>query len=529
MVPVEQEQNIEVLRQYTLWLQSQVKELASEVSSLKNANETAKQEFLDNKLRDQLSRLQQKFFVHGRESLTPREDRPVGHENEQLKLHSAYPQDGKEIPAEEFKPNGPVTYVYKMSERELKRESIARGINAGHEAWEEVKGLYQQATELTVFERVYQEVLHQQCKYRLKSEFNTTDKEILVTAPGGPKVRPGSRYSIDFAVSVVTDKYEYHIPLERQRRKMQAQGLEVDVKTLYGLCEAVAEHCNSVREPIRKNILSDFCAAHLDESTWPIIGSDSKSYMWVLSNRIGSYYQFEPTRSGKIADELLKNYQGAVLTDGYGGYNRVRKQNGLRLGRCWAHARREFYERIKDFPAAADAVKIIDELFNIEAQAKNFEELRDLRKTKSRELIKNLQSWMIETVPKYLPGDGIREAISYCNKYWAELTLFLEDLSLPLSNNDAERAMRHVVMGRKNFAGSKTINGADTAASIYTVIESCKKVGLQPAQYLKYLIDARWFDDEIKTPHELAMEKLGPNKKVKFPEKSNWQVNPVSA
>jgi transposase len=412
-----------------------------------------------------------------------------------------------------------------MSDRELTRESILRNIPAGAEAWTEVTGLYQQSKEITIFERVYQEVLHRQCKYRLLPKFNSTGKQVLVTAPGPAKVRPGSRYSVDFAISVASDKYEFHLPLERQRRKMQAQGLDVDTKTLYGLCEAVAEHCNSIRERVRQDILKDFCAAHLDESPWPIAGQESQGYMWALSNRCGSYYQFEPTRSGKVALELLKNYKGSILTDGYSGYNRAKQKDELRVGQCWAHARREFIDRIDDFPEKArDAVQMIDELFAVEAQAANFEELRVLRKSKSKPTIDRLYNWLIQTRPQFLPGDGIVSAINYCLKFWDELTLFLNDLSLPLSNNDAERAMRHIVMGRKNFGGSKTINGADTAASIYTVIESCKKVGLQPSLYLKYLIEERWFGETPKTPLELSLEKLGTNKRVIFPNKSDWQV-----
>ena len=79
-------------------------------------------------------------------------------------------------------------------------------------------------------------------------------------------------------------------------------------------------------------------------------------------------------------------------------------------------------------------------------------------------------------------------------------------------------------MGRKNFNGSKTINGADTAASIYTVIESCKRVGIQPAHYLKYLIEERWHRETPKTPYEYAMEKLGPSTRVTFPAKTDWKI-----
>lgn len=237
MVPVEREQNVEVLRQYVLSLQAQLLEVSRENRRLKNEKEADQQLWLETKLKDQLSRLQKKFYGKGTEQPKPRSDRPNGHEGELLKLHGEYPQEGREEPAESLvKPVTPVTFTYKMSERELSNENVMRNIAGGAGAWEEVAGLYQESKEITVFERVYQEILHRRCKYRLKPEFNRSGKEVLITAPGPAKVRDGSRYSIGFAVQVATDKYEYHLPLERQRRKMEAQGLDVDVKTLYGLC-----------------------------------------------------------------------------------------------------------------------------------------------------------------------------------------------------------------------------------------------------------------------------------------------------
>ena len=453
-------------------------------------------------------------------------DRPNGHPKEQLKLHGEYVQDGTESPAASLvKPGMPLVLTYKMSERELGAENLLRNIAGGASAWQEVCGLYQEAKEITVFERVYQEILHCQCKYRLKPKFNRTGKEVLITAPGPAKVRPGSRYSVDFAVAVAIDKYEYHLPLERQRRKMEAQGLDIDIKTLYGFCEALAEHCEVVSDRIRRDILEDFCAAHVDESPWPIQGQDSQGYMWALSNRRGAYYRFEPTRSGKIAEELLKDHRGSILTDRYGGYNRVKKLGTLRAGHYWSHARRECYERLDNYPQeATEALGYIDQLFAIEARAKTFDDLKTVRQTESRDLVRDFHAWMLKTRGRYLERSGLHGAISYCLKFWQELTQFTRDLSLPLSNNDAERAIRHIVMGRKNFNGSKTINGADTAASIYTVIESCKRVGLQPGQYLKYLVEARHFRDEIQTSFERSMAILGPNKKVQFPAEDAWQI-----
>jgi transposase len=527
-VPIENEQNPEILRTYALDLRAQVLELSREVARLKGEQETDKQLFLSQKLEDQLSRLQKKFFGSGTEQIPHTEarvDRPNGHPKESLKLHGEYVQDGKEALTHGIKPGGPVTFTYKMSERELARENLLRNIVGGAAAWAEVPGLYQEAREITVFERVYQEVLHRQAKYRLKAAFNRTGKEVLITAPGPAKLRPGSRYSVDFAVSVAVDKYEYHLPLERQRRKMEAQGLEVDTKTLYGLCEALATHCEAVVPRIRADILSDFSCAHVDESPWPIIGQESQSYMWALSNRRGAYFQFEPTRSGRVASEILKGHTGSILTDGYSGYSRIKKESVVRVGACWSHARREFFERIDNYPAeVTEALRLIDSLFAIEARAATFEELRTLRQTESRDVVEEFHAWMLKTRARYLERTGLHRAISYCLKLWTELTAFTRDLSLPLSNNDAERALRHIVMGRKNFNGSKTINGADTAASLYTVIESCKRVGLQPAQYLKYLVEARHFGDPILTPYERSMALLGPNKKVRFPDRDDWRV-----
>ena len=412
----------------------------------------------------------------------------------------------------------------RYSEAGLKTESHVRGIGGGATAWKELKGCFQESVEVTVHKLVYEKVLHRQQKYTLKPEFNSFGKDVIITAPGPAKLRAGSRYSIEFAVDVAINKYGFHMPLERQRRQMEEAGLEIDVKTLYGLCEAVAEHCKGVEGRIRQDILSDYCAAHIDETPWPILSQDSNGQMWALSNRVGSLYRFEPTRSGKVAEELVKDHEGAVLTDGFSGYNRLKKDPRLRLGACWAHARREFFERIEDFPESATAVEIIDELFAIEAKSSEFQKLRELRRAESRPVLERLRAWMDEAEKKNLPQSGIRKAINYTRKLWPELTRFSEDMRLPLSNNDAERALRHVVMGRKNFNGSKTINGADTAASIYTVIESAKKVGVQPRAYLQYLIEARWNREQVKTPHEIAQEQLGPEKLHRMPEKHDWKI-----
>ena len=311
---------------------------------------------------------------------------------------------------------------------------------------------------------------------------------------------------------------------------MEAAGLHVAVKTLFGLCRSVAEHCEAAVLPkISRDVKADFCAVHLDETPWPITGGhDQSGQMWVMSNRLGCVYRFEPTRSGKIAVEMLEGYRGAALTDGFSGYGRLPKElEGVRLANCWAHARREFFERIDDFADAATFVEMVDDLYAIENRAQTFEQLAELRRTEGRALVDQMHAWLWEAKRRFLAGDGIVAAANYCLKRWSQLTLFLSDLTVPLDNNDAERALRHLVMGRKNFAGSKSIDGADVAATLYTVIESAKKVGLQPREYLKYVITERWHGRDPQSPLEYSLGKLGKDESTVFPAKSEWRIQPL--
>lgn len=508
MAPLEQEKNIEVLRAYSILATREIERLSRELAEAR-AQKT-EEGFLSDELRDRLTKLEEKFFGFGREKL---EQRPATHhKDQQLLLHGSRQADENDKGSSTGpKDEKPETSFYEMALEELKQEAVSRGfeMEKAHD-WEEVKGLTQDSVEVTVVERVYKKTIIKQKKYRFRPSIGT-DKEIIVTAPGPVKLKPGSTYSVDFALAVVSDKYEYHNPLERQRRKMESAGLEVSVKTLYGLCEAVSDHASCVLSKIKEDIFNDRkVAAQLDETPWLILGSESKSYMWVMSNRSATYFQFEPTRSGKVAEELLKGYEGAILSDGFSGYDRFKKLSHIVVGNCWAHARREFYDIRENYPEEVKLVlDLIDELFEIERKAKTWDELKTLREKESTEVLRKLHTLFLEIRSKHFSSSGLVKAIDYCFGRWKELTAFTAKLELPLTNNDPERALRHVVLGRKNFAGSKTINGADVAATLYTIIESCKKASLQPTAYLKYVITERWHKREPLSPLRYSWMKYG--------------------
>lgn len=502
-----EEDNIEVMRGLFLWLIDRNKEIEKDNERLRKLQAESNQ--LQLNMEHQRNVLRKLIFGHGVEKRNNTSRNRRQKEDQTLLLHA---QSLAPAPTAEESAGIEKSVVYhEMSTTELL--AIAKDMDLQSqtsEAWEEIKGLTDDATEVNVIERRYVSVLHKRKKYRYRPATDETlDKEVIVTADNGEKLIPGAGYSIDFALSVVSDKYEYHLPLERQTRQMESAGLKVGTKTLSNLCQTTAVHMEPVADLILKGILGANLGVNCDETPWPIMSDhDNDGYMWTASNQAGTYYQFEPTRSGRIIAEILQGYTGPVLADGYGGYNRLKKNKKVDLANCWAHARRKFFDLEKNYPE--DVGWILDqlrELFVIEREAKDYDQLGKLRHEKSKPLIDKIKHWLMEMKMKHLPQSTfILQAVNYTLNHWDGLTKFLNDTRIPLTNNDAERAMRHAVMGRKNFYGSQTINGADTAATLYTVIESCKKVELDPTTFMRQAIHRNNHGEPQITPLEYARQ-----------------------
>jgi transposase len=472
---LERETSPEVLRELVKVIAAQNEKLQRELDNFRNAEALAAQQTLN--LEDQLVALRRIIF--GRRSEKRAGSRPRGQDDAEILLHSQ--SILPPLKDEQVKKLDEEIVYHELSKEELVAESVLRGLlNPSADQWKMVEGFVDESVEVTVIERQYKKLRHQRQKYKLKPEFCVgDDKQVIITADGADKLLPGSTYSIDFASSVVADKYISHTPLERQTREMASLGLPgLSTKVLYTLCLTSSIHLEEVAERIKDDVLKCGLCVHSDETPWPIqVKTQDDGYMWVISNSAGSYYRFEPTRSGEVVRESLKGYTGPVLTDGYVGYNKLGKWPGINLAFCWAHVRRKFFDAQESFPEqCTEVLDMIDKLFEIERGAKTFAELVKLREEKSTPLITEIEKWLRVNLEKCRVDDGLRKAIDYAQKYWAGLIKFLKDEKIPLSNNEAERTIRHAVMGRKNFYGSRTHNGADVAATLYTVVESCKKV-----------------------------------------------------
>ena len=500
---LDRENDPEVLREFAKLVMAHNVRLQTDIERLRKLSEVDTQEKLD--LGTQLTRL--KKIIFGRRSEKRSGKRKREEDEADVLLHSQLILPP--IKDSQVKKLDEEIIYHEMTAEELKAESELRGLlNPSANQWVEVKNFYDESVEITVIEREYKKLLHRRKKYKLKTEFaETSEKQVIVTAEGANKLLPGATYSIDFASSVVSDKYVSHMPLERQTRQMESLGLKkLSTKVLYNVCMTASVHLEELAERIKNEILGSKLCVHADETPWPIqIKEQDSGYMWVISSQAGSYYFFEPTRSGFVIKDVMKNYEGPVLVDGYTGYNRIGKMENIFLAYCWAHVRRKFADIEKNFPSECkEILDLIDELFRIERKAKTYVELKKLREEESKPLVEKIKLCLDETIEKFRPEDGLTGAINYALNYWSGLIEFLEDVRIPLSNNEAERAIRHAVMGRKNFYGSRTHNGADIAAIFYTIIESCKKVEVDPRTFINMALKLANKGEVVQTPFEYA-------------------------
>ena len=373
-----------------------------------------------------------------------------------------------------------------------------------------MKGCAEESTEMEVVERRYILKRHKRQKYSCRGCNN------IVTAPGGVKLTPGGEFSIQIATQIASDKYEDHLPLERQRKQMKRVGVNVEVKTLYGLTEHLYNRLYPLQEMIRQDVLKERWI-HIDESPFPFYNPHKdRGYIWSMSNSRGGYYQFEPSRSGTIAQEMLRGYQqGNVVTDGFSGYDFLDKREGIRHCFCWAHVRRKFFEAMNFDPVSEKMVDWIDQLYDIEHRADTLDDLIQLRQEESSKIVRQIDHWIESMEGHYLESSSLGKAINYYLKRREGLHHFVHDKYAPLDNNMAERRQRCPVMGRKNFVHFKSINGADVGAFFYSVIESCKSNGLNARAYINEMAHRSAMGEELESPYNYS-ERLNEEIKLKL-------------
>ena len=372
----------------------------------------------------------------------------------------------------------------------------------------EIPGETEDSDEIDEVQREFIIRRHKKQKYRC-------EKGCHVTTANAPKRWfEGGRYGLGFAIGVAVGKYLDHLPLERQVRQMARLGLDVDSQTLFDQLHALSTILKPaylrLGELQRQRVL-----LFVDETTWPVhekaTGVDaSKWHLWTAVSELGVYYEIHDNRDADGAKSILEGFAGHVMCDGFSAYESVAKAfPNIKLLQCWVHARRGFVECETAFPTECrEVLDLIGALYAIEKRGRDGpdEERLRLRQTESKKITTAIEQWAMRTVATgpAIPGTALRDAIDYMMKRWKRLTAFLEDPRLPLDNNPAERAIRGPVVGRKNHYGSRSLRGTKVAATLYSLLESCKLVGADPRAYIEIAVHASMEGREVPLPYEVA-------------------------
>jgi len=299
---------------------------------------------------------------------------------------------------------------------------------------------------------------------------------------------------------IATQKYVDALPLYRQVKSFKRIGIELDRSTLADWMQKCGLLLQSLINLIHEKVLEQKYL-HMDETIVQVLNepnraAESQSYMWVLRSTLPTcaavLFHYEPTRSGSVPTLLLQDFSGALMADGYSGYNAVCNKNSItRLG-CWAHARRKFIEAQKMQPKgktgkADQGLAFIQSLYRIEQTLKDktSEEQLIARQQQSQPILNKLKVWLEKSLPQTPPQSPIGKALYYLHNQWAHLINYVCDGDYPIDNNAAENAIRPFVIGRKNWLFSASQKGAVASGNLYSVIETAKANGLEPYAYLK--------------------------------------------
>jgi len=348
-------------------------------------------------------------------------------------------------------------------------------------------------------------VKHERMIYACRNCEKNGVKTPVVTAPMPKPVLPGSLASSSVVAHVINEKYVNGMPLYRQEKQWERMGIKFTRQNMANWLVLTAEKWLSPMYRRMKEHLLKRDIIHADETSLQVLHepgrpASTKSYMWLYRSGRDRppivLYDYQSTRASKHPKKFLEGFKGYAHVDGYEGYNNM---PDIELVGCWSHARRYYDEAIKALPkqkrekptAAEEGLKFCNRLFDIERELRDVsaEERYEGRLKYSKPVLDDLYKWLKWHKPRCLPKSAFGKAVNYNLNQWDKLTRFLKDGRLELDNNRAERSVKPFVMGRKAWLFANSVRGANSSATIYSIVETAKENGLDPFTYLVHILD----------------------------------------
>lgn len=337
---------------------------------------------------------------------------------------------------------------------------------------------------------------------RPKFACSRCDTIVQANAPARPIAR--GLAGAGLLAHVLVAKYCDHLPLYRQSTIYAREGVELERSTLadwVGQCNALLR---PLVEALRKHVLSA-TKLHADDTPVPVLspgeGQTRTGRLWtyVRDDRPAGdatppavWFAYSPNRRGEHPQRHLAHFKGVLQADAFAGFAPLYLGGAIQEAACWAHVRRKFYDlhKAQASPLAAEALKQIGMLYTVEEsiRGKPPELRRAERRARAGPVLVALRAWFDATLKQLSQKSALAEAIRYALARWESLVRYSTDGRIEIDNNAAERALRTVALGRKNFLFAGSDAGGDRAAAIYSLIGTAKLNGLDPEAYLRHVI-----------------------------------------
>ncbi len=318
------------------------------------------------------------------------------------------------------------------------------------------------------------------------------------------QVRPKLACAPGLLAHVLVSKFGDHLPLYRQSEIYARQGVELDRSTLADWVAGTSQLFEPLVEALRRHVMAAQ-KLHADDTPVPVLapgnGKTKTGRLWtyVRDDRPAGdqtppavWFAYTPDRKGEHPQRHLSKFKGTLQADGYAGFEQIYATGNIQEAACWAHVRRKFYDLhvAHKSPVAAEALERIGALYAVESDinGRSPEERREIRNARSRPLLESLKQWLEETLVKLSRKSDTAMAVRYALGRWEALMRYCDDGLLEIDNNAAERSLRAVVLGRKNYLFDGSDRGGESAAAIYSLIGIVKLNGIDLESYLRNVL-----------------------------------------
>lgn len=316
---------------------------------------------------------------------------------------------------------------------------------------------------------------------------------------------PGSYASPELLADITVKKFIDHLPLYRQEQILRSRhGIDLSRKTMCDWLERVAWWLRPIYSHIRDDLRRG-TYLQIDESPIRFCqaegGGSGQGYVWVYHRPgAGVLYEWHTGRGAQCLKSMLDGFGGTVQSDGYSAYQSYARERAqaiaqgtaqapIELAACWAHARRKFYEAQEESPMQAGwAMRQIQLLYAIETRLRERKAgaryRAIVRSVESAPIVARIEKMLRLKLAAHRPTSQMGKAIGYALSLWTPLTRFLDEGRLEIDNNLVENAIRPTAVGKKNWLFFGAPETGERAAIIYTLLENCKRQGVNPQEYL---------------------------------------------